>query len=507
MRMQRFLMCAFLGVALTAEVPLAAQNSVMEQYRKQKQQQYDEYRNKKQKQYNDYMAEKRRQFDEYRMRKNKAFAEYLQQKWEQMPLHEATPSPLPEPKPIVQPKAPEKDPVAPELEVKPKEVVTPELPEPVKPIEVPLPEEPEVVPRQSISLFGTSCQVAMDGKLRLSMKSTDEREVTRLWKRLSEDDFTPLFDDFARLNMEMNLNGWATFQLAKAISEQLQGKETNEAAMVCTYLMTQLGYDMRLVRVGNRLVTASPANVDVCRFVSINIEGKDYYLWANVPEGCAVTCYRQNVAEATRPLDFTDAQAMKLQGSRTETKRFTSLVVSKASADVSVSKSLINYYNTLPPLFDWAVYAAQPMDRTLSQQLKPSLQTAIQGKGQWEATRILLQFVQTAFKYGYDEEQFGRERSLFKEETFYYPKSDCEDRSILFSDLVHTLLGLDVVLLHYPNHLCTAVRFTQPGRGDHLTIDGYTYYICDPTYTGADCGTCMPEYVNVQPKVHKIIYE
>ena len=78
----------------------------------------------------------------------------------------------------------------------------------------------------------------------------------------------------------------------------------------------------------------------------------------------------------------------------------------------------------------------------------PPLQDAIQGKTETDAANILLNFVQTAFLYQTDHEQFGYEKPFFVEETFYYPYCDCEDRAVLYAYLVKELLGLDIVLLN-----------------------------------------------------------
>ena len=112
--------------------------------------------------------------------------------------------------------------------------------------------------------------------------------------------------------------------------------------------------------------------------------------------------------------------------------------------------------------------------------------------------------MQTAFEYQVDDEQFGYERPLFADETFYYPYSDCEDRSILFSILVRELLNLDVVLLNYPGHLATAVHFTDNIEGDYMTIDNKKYIVCDPTYIGATIGEAMPQYKNEKAKIVKV---
>ena len=83
----------------------------------------------------------------------------------------------------------------------------------------------------------------------------------------------------------------------------------------------------------------------------------------------------------------------------------------------------------------------------------------------------MIDFVQRAFQYKVDDEQFGEERTLFANETLYYPYSDCEDRSLLYATLVRDLLGLDVVLLDYPEHIATAVKFNQDIDGDYMLIN------------------------------------
>ena len=67
---------------------------------------------------------------------------------------------------------------------------------------------------------------------------------------------------------------------------------------------------------------------------------------------------------------------------------------------------------------------------------------------------------------------------------------------MLFSRLVRDLLGLDVVLIYYPGHLATAVKFSSEVSGDYITYDGARYTICDPTYINASVGMTMPDMDN-----------
>ena len=90
-----------------------------------------------------------------------------------------------------------------------------------------------------------------------------------------------------------------------------------------------------------------------------------------------------------------------------------------------------------------------------------------------------------------------------KNETLYYPYSDCEDRAILFSHLIRLLTNRDVVLLYYPNHLATAVHFTRDMPGDYVMVDGKKYLVCDPTGY-KPIGNAYDEFKNVEAKVIKI---
>jgi hypothetical protein len=109
---------------------------------------------------------------------------------------------------------------------------------------------------------------------------------------------------------------------------------------------------------------------------------------------------------------------------------------------------------------------------------------------------MILRFVQTSFKYKTDDEQFTYEKVFFPEETLYYPYSDCEDRSIMFSYLVETLLDLDVVAVKYDGHLSTAVNFSTKIKGSGFTYKNKKYTIADPTYINANIGRIMPKYIN-----------
>ena len=178
------------------------------------------------------------------------------------------------------------------------------------------------------------------------------------------------------------------------------------------------------------------------------------------------------------------------------------------TASVCVNKNLIDFFNTYPQAcFNgnqttrWAAYANTPIEQSVKDMLYPPLRKTISSMNEHDAVGILLNWVQTAFEYGYDDQIWGGDRAFFAQETLYYPYCDCEDRAILFSHLVRDLLGLDVVLLYYPGHLATAVAFNTDVNGDYLTWQNRKYVVCDPTYINAGVGRTMPGMNNQQAQV------
>ena len=121
------------------------------------------------------------------------------------------------------------------------------------------------------------------------------------------------------------------------------------------------------------------------------------------------------------------------------------------------------------------------------------------------AVNHLLHFVQYAFQYKTDEEQFGYEKWFFAEETIASSHSDCEDRSILFAQLVRHLLKMPVVFVYYPAGIwqrpsVLAIRIRR------ATILPWTVrsLLCDPTYIGADLGMGMPQLVGMPIEIVKL---
>lgn len=180
-----------------------------------------------------------------------------------------------------------------------------------------------------------------------------------------------------------------------------------------------------------------------------------------------------------KPLSLYIPQNQKFEYKASDLRTLTSKRYPNVQVQVQVNENLIDFYNTYPTsevngnfMTRWAMYANTPLDEHVKTDLYPALKEKINGLSQLEAANKLLNWVQTAFVYEYDDKVWGDDRAFFAEETLYYPYCDCEDRSILFTRLIRDLLGLKTILVFYPGHLASAVCFTDNVTGDYISLNG-----------------------------------
>lgn len=471
---------------------------------------------KEMKEFEDFVKQEQRAFNDFVEEQNKEFANFLKENWKEYNLEN----------PVARPKKPE--PVKPTVFDKSKPVAKPQeirvgdvtaLPkpdvkqpekQPVKPpVKQPDMKQPEKQPvispsRSGVSFafYGETCVVNEELKKRLSLNGISEKDVASGWESLCARDYQKLIDDCQAIKQALSLNDWGYLLLAKTVADKLCGSERpNEAALMQMFILCQSGYQSRVARVGNRLILLYATNDMIYGATFVTLQGVNYYMFNyKGNKGESIYTYTHDFGSAPRQIKMNITENLLAKGElkkrQLQAKDFPVKVESEVNA------GLIAFYKDYPQC-DFSVYVGAPMSEEVKRSVLPPLKAAIAGKSQAQAANLLLNFVQTAFPYQTDDQQFGYEKPFFADELFFYPYCDCEDRSVLYSYLVRTLMGLDVVLLDYPRHIATAVRFTEKIAGDYVTVGGQTYIICDPTYIGASIGMAMPQFKNVAVKVLK----
>lgn len=473
------------------------------------QESFEEYKARLQKEYATFESEETRKFEEFRKKCNEEYSAMVKKAWEKMQALKGKPVPKDD-KPVPPKVFPENDRKKPiQDNTLPIVTVVPEVkpqpqPQPIVPIEV----KPAPVEQQRYHEFsynGTAMKVRVGSSTSFTLSGCSEKAVASAWNTLSSGTFDAMLEDCISLRAEHKYSDWAYLMMLRSLASSLYGSGTNKAVLMMAYLYCQSGYKMRLATADNHLFMLYASHHTIYEMSCWTIDGDQYY-----PLDCKYT--QLYICQATfpkeKPLSLYITTRQVFDSNLSNVRTLQSKRYPNVKATVRTNKNLIRFYDTYPTscINDdfgtrWAMYANTPMDAESEKTLYPALRNAIQGLSQKEQVERLLNFVQTAFVYEYDDKVWGHDRAFFAEETLNYPYCDCEDRSILFSRLVRDLVGIEVALIYYPGHLATAVRFTETVNGDNVYANGKRYVICDPTYIGAPVGRTMPNMDNSKAKV------
>ena len=369
------------------------------------------------------------------------------------------------------------------------------------PVEIPVESLAPAADRTPVIFYGTSFGVVTKPLKGFTLNGTGEEAVADAWSRLCKADYEGLVSDCARLKKEYNLNDWGFLMFTKQLGvQQFGANRPDDIAFLQMFVLSKCGYKVRLAKVGDRLKLLVATVHTVYEAPYLNMNGLKYYVFEpDKNESKSVYTYKQDFAAAKNPvsLAFNTLPSFAMQPFR---QTVSPSATSGLKVNTAVNTNLIDFYKDYPSC-DVAIHYQAPISKELKASLYPALQAAVKGKSQKEAANILIDFVQHGFKYMTDDQQFGYEKPNFIDETFYYPACDCEDRAILYSTFIKDLLGVDAVLLDYPNHIASAVCFDEDIAGDYVMWNGKKYLICDPTYIGAPIGRCMDNFKKISPEI------
>lgn len=462
--------------------------------------------NNPRKTYDDFKKQALQKYNDFRTQANEQYAVFLKQAWEQYNALPAITKPKDETVPPVT--IPEEDKNKP-IESNPipiKDVVVPPTPDPQPTPIAPIKEDSQPQERAVEFIYcGTKYQVHFNKDLNLSLHDCNNEQLSNVWTQLSaEGVLNSTIRDCLAIRVSKKMCDWAYLNLLSSFSKAIYGT-TNEATMLTSYIFSQSGYKMRIGRNRQHLYLLYASEHGIYEIPYFNIDDLNFY-----PFECNET--QLEICDASfpqeKPLSLFIPQNPKFEYKASDLRTLTSKRYPNVQVQIQVNENLIDFYNTYPAsevngnfMTKWAMYANTPLDEHIKEKLYPALMDKINGLSQLDAVNKLLNWVQTAFVYEYDDKVWGHDRAFFAEETLYYPYCDCEDRAILFTRLVRDLLGLKTILVFYPGHLASAVCFTDKVAGDYIMLDGKRFIITDPTYIGAPVGKTMPDMDNTQASV------
>lgn len=465
---------------------------------------------KNQDEFNDFRTEMYKDFDSFRAEIMHGYIEFVKHPWKDFESIAPVPRPNVEPVPPVV--VPDDDKDTTKVENTPiviDEVITPApiTPQPQPIEEIPEYEEDERLYEYNVDLsfYGTPLSIRYPKNEEYHIGELTEQNVAAALSTLATNQYDNSIIDCLKIREEYKLCDWAYLQFVQQVSEKACGDSSNESTLFTAYILMQSGYRIRLAYSADKLYVLYASKHCMFDKCSYMVDGECYYGLVELPS-------RLMVSQASFPQEQSISLLIHEQPLLTEDLSPKRMIMSKAypsfKVSVNVNKNLLAFYESYPCSYyndnymtQWAQYANTPIDPQIASTVYPNIRKMFYGLTERERVSRLLNWIQTGFKYEFDDKVWGHDRTFFAEETFFYPFCDCEDRSVLFTRLVRDLLGLQCVLLYYPGHLATAVSFTSPVNGDYIELNGKKYIVCDPTYIGASVGMTMPGMNNAKAGV------
>ena len=478
----RKLIVIFLVICLASEVSAQNLNDEFQNFLHGIQKDFDSTSSGQQQEFNDFIEKQNKEYQDFLEQMDREYADLLEQGWKEMLTETAFAyDKKREPKTTT---LYNKDTISESEKIRIKSIVY-EKNNVVLPGLFGKKATAEAILQVGVNFYGTNANVEFDSLLtRFPLEQISSSAVAAAWCYLSNCDYAVAITSLTVVKDKFNLNDWAYFLLVKDFSHTVI-TDKGKADLLLWFLMIKSGYDLRLGIRQKEIVLLISASTKIYDRCHLTIQNKEYYL----PDAdCQnVQTYTFNYPLPLKRLDLHIKRSLGLEFSERTKKIDFYFRGQKESIEISVNSNLIDFYNDYPQT-EMDVYVNTPFSADVSETFMNSLQHRFANAADDSVVKSLLYFVQHAFAYKTDLDQFGREKFFFPEETLTAEYSDCEDRSILFASLVNKLTQHRTVGLNYGGHLLVGVESNTPGITGNFSTDSLDYVLCDPTYVDAPVG-------------------
>ncbi|KAF0206223.1 MAG: hypothetical protein FD173_383 [Gallionellaceae bacterium] len=445
------------------------------------------------------------EFREYKEKQDREFADFLKMQWSEFDTFQGKvriKEPKPKQVPVVVPSAPVVSP----KQIPAPAIVTAPMLAPVMP--PPPPPQPKPVPvaadELEVFFYGNTVRFGFDPKwkaYRLTGGAKPET-ISDFWATMSGSKYETTIQAVNAARRELKLDDWGYVMLWRDVVRALQPERKTEQNLLLWYFLVKSGYDMRLGYYDKDVFLFAAIKQPVYATKYTKVNNQTYYAALTADHGNSIRAFYTYKSDYPIKLNALDIKTAFTGFTKSASAQRTLAFDFKGKAikfTVPYDRRLVEYMDTIPQS-EFEMYFDTDGSSLLRQGLLAELKKYTASMGEEEAVNFLLSFVQKAFAYKTDDEQFGREKYFFVEESLHFPYNDCEDRSVLFAWLVHELVGIKVVGVLFPGHMTTAVALKQVGEGA-FTVDfhGDRFVIADPTYIGASVGMAMPSYKKYKP--------
>lgn len=463
-------------------------------------QNFDSIVNSMQNQFNKFKDNNQKMFDNFVKKNDEDFANFLKNAWKQYALIAGVnpdDSPKPKDKPVVDKQTINQHKVEeiPVVNDKTVFVSKPIAVSPTKELD-----EPDAFPTNNVEFdfYGAPVKIKYDKNFITKLSGNiDEESMANYFTKMSSTKHYHFIDQLMSYKTNFNLNDWGYYKLLYATATKMTS-DKNSANLLIWFCLIKSRYKVKIGYNQNNIYLLLPTAQTLYGLPYYTFDNQRYFaLEKNIG---SIFTYDGNYPDAILIIDMSMPNPLNLGQTTKERKLSFNYHDSAYSFTIKYNLDNMKFYDEVP-LCDIKVMFDAPLPPIAKESVLQNLKPLVKGRSQLDATNLLLTFVQTAFEYKTDPEQFGRQKYNFAEETLYYPFCDCEDRAVLFTYLVKELVGLECIGLGYPGHMSSAVHFDEEVDGDNLMYKNKKYIISDATYINAPVGMCMPQYLGVAAKV------
>ncbi len=416
-------------------------------------------------------------FRAYKDSQDEAFANFLKGQWRDLDARQGRPR-MSAPEPTVAPRfgpqvlnPPDLPVVRTEKPVQPT-VIAPQVTAPVR------------ADNLGVAFYGNDLQIPFAAQWRAYRLPAGERPqaISAFWTLMGTSAYEPTFAAMGKARLMLALDDWAYLNLWRDYVQALQPARASEQNLMLWFFLVKSGFDVRMAYAGDDIYLLVAVQQQVYESPQIILDGKTYYplLADNFGVGMrSFYTYEASYPGALRKVNLGSIRigfAKVLRASRTLSFKFNDRPVTLTAP---YNAAVIPYFNRVPPM-DFSVYFNSDASDPLRAEWLPELKRQTAKMSETDAVQFLLTMVQFSFDYKTTLQQFGRDKAFFVDDALYFPYSDCKARAVLFAWLVRNVLGLQVVGLHYPNHLTTAVEL-KGSHADWVTVEHRgRRYVVDP---------------------------
>jgi hypothetical protein len=437
------------------------------------------------------------EFREYKEAQDREFAGFLKNQWGEFKTLPGKPL-IKEPEPKLAPIAPPKPDAAPV-------VVAPILAPVAPPPPPPQPKPVTVSPNEmGLVFYGNAVKVAFDPQWK-SYRLTGGAKAeafSDFWTMMSGSQYEAAIQAVNAARGELQLDDWGYVTLWRDVVQALQPERKTEQNLLLWFFLVKSGYDVRLGYYDSEVFLFEAIKQQVYSTKYTKVNDQIYYAALASDHGNGIRAFYSYKSDYPTKLKALDLKSASTGFTKTvSASRMFSFDYKGKSVKFTVpyDRRLVEYMGTFPQT-DFPLYFDTASSSQLRSALLSELKKYTATMGEEEAVDFLLTFVQHAFAYKTDIDQFGYQKCFFIEENIHFPYNDCKDRSVIFAWLVRELVGIKVVALLYPGHMTTAVELKQVKDGfSTVFYQGKRFVIADPTYIGASVGMPMPSYAKLQP--------